>query len=87
MKLFMRIQDAFDIPGRARVVVGRHEDQSARLLAGDEFILVLRSGEQHEIKAIEVNTFTGKPHQLGIAIEDHSLSINEFVGSEILVAD
>jgi hypothetical protein len=88
MRKLLTVHDCFNVPARGRVIVGRSEDSDARLLAGQQFLLVLANGERHDLRALAVEQFTkcfSEATQLGILIGDQLNTSSPLSDSEIWV--
>jgi hypothetical protein len=88
MRKLLTVHDSFDVPERGRVIVGRSEDKDARLVAGQDFLLVLTNGERHKLKALGIEQFTrcySDATQLGILIGEQLNTSAPLLDSEIWV--
>jgi hypothetical protein len=84
----LTVYDSFDVPGKGQVIVGRSEDKAVRLLAGQDFLLVLTNGERHNLKALGIAQFTkcfSDATQLGILIGEQLNTSAPLSDSEIWV--
>jgi hypothetical protein len=84
----LTVHDSFDVLGKGRVIVARSEEKAVRLLAGQDFVLVLANGERHKLKALGIEQFTrcfSDATQVGILIGEQLNISAPLSASEIWV--
>jgi hypothetical protein len=88
MKKILVIHDSFDIPNQGTILIGRSPAPSVPLRIGQEFLLILKTGENYILTAIGIQLFPkcfSEATQIGILVASQLVESEVFADAELWI--